>query len=872
MFSKSVRCRKTIGRFLSKATVFVLGALLWFGLLNARESLAQTRCFDPPSKTHWGPAESTATDAVGSAEFRQLVSAAFEQNQGQARSAVRYIARGNGSAVLLTAQGAYLRLCTRIGKAAPSVTRPPTAKGANERCRTIAMTFVGSSGARTVRGVGKLAGVSNYYIGSDAGRWISGVPRFASVRYESLYPGVDAVFYHRDGLLEYDVTIGTGADPKALRLRFDGADSISTDADGNLIIGANGRSMRLRTPVVYQNGATGREQIHAGYAIRGTEAEFVLAAYDHDRELVIDPVLDYSTYIGGAQSDDAFGIDVDSAGNAYIAGRTDSVDFPLAPGATANTLNVNGFVIKLNSSASALLYSTFIGGSGYDDLSDVVIDPQGRAYVTGTTGSSDLPVTNGVVQSELGGGIVPPLSGTQDGWAGSLNASGGIGFVTYLGGSDDDFANGITIDSSRNLYITGSTMSTNFPVGATSFQASNRGQTDGFVVKLNSSATTIVYGGYLGGSGNDWSYEIGVDDSGRAAITGETRSTNFPATTGAISPSCQCSQAGGSDAFVTMINAAGTDYVYSTYLGGTVNENQLLGDGTVFVDGGGNIFVAGSTNSPDFPVTSGVLQSNQNGVGFDAFVAKINPDAPPGSNLVFSTYLGGSGTDGAGAVAADSGGNVYLGGCTTSTDFPIKNAIQTAHADTSQGSNCDAFVTVLDASAAQNLFSTYLGGWSEESVEDLALDPANNIYITGWTRSVEITGGFSLPGFPVTPGVLQSSFASTFSFSPDAIASRISAVVTTSTTTSTTTTTTTTTTTLPAQSCGDPVAMTLGAGHAALKTATDALFILRAAVGFESCSLCVCDVNSDGKISATDALAVLKSAVGQQVSLSCPAC
>ncbi len=828
-----------------------------------------------------------AQSGVGATtHFRNLLPTAFEQNQGQARADVRYIARSGRSIVLLTEHGAYVRLCDHTAEASANDTghriKAPTrrndaqARRADpvERCRTIAMTFAGTLGAQALHGTGKLSGVSNYYIGSDPSRWLSGVPHFASVRYESLYPGVDAVFYHRDGLLEYDLSLDADADVDAIGLRFDGADSIATDTAGNLVIGVDGKQIRLRKPVVYQDGTGGRRHIDASYTVDGNDVRFVLAAYDHNRQLVIDPVLDYSTFAGGSQSDDAFGLAVDAAGNAYIAGRSDSTDFPLAPGATANTSG-NGFVIKLNSSGSALIYSTFLGGTRYDDLYDVVIDSQGRAYAIGSTASTDLPVTSGVVQSELGGGIVPPKSGTGDAWIAGLNPLGALTFMTYLGGSDDDSGNGIAIDSSRNIYVTGMTMSTNFPVGGTGFQASNRGQSDGFVVKLNPSATTIVYGGYLGGAGNDWATDIDVDGNGRVAVTGETRSTDFPTTTGAISPVCGCNQVGGSDAFVTVINAAGVDYVYSTYLGGTTNENQLLGDGAVHVDDSGGVFISGSTNSADFPVTSGVVQPSQSGVGFDAFVTKINPDAAPGSNLVFSTYLGGLGTEGAGAISTDRGGNVYVAGCTTSTDFPVKNAIQATHADTSQGSNCDIFVTVLNPTATQQLFSTYLGGWSEESAEDLALDPANNIYITGWTRSVEITGGPFLPGFPVTPGVLQTSFASTFLFSPDAIASRISAVVTTSTTTTTTTTTTTstsTTTTLPAQSCGDPVAITIGSDRAGLKTASDALFILRTAVGFESCPLCVCDVNNDGKITATDALAALKAAVGQPVSLTCPAC
>jgi hypothetical protein len=424
--------------------------------------------------------------------------------------------------------------------------------------------------------------------------------------------------------------------------------------------------------------------------------------------------------LGGSLDDVGLGIAVDSAGNAYVTGSTQSTDFP-----TANSIqptNHGGydvFVTKLNADGSALVYSTYLGGSGDDYGSNIAVDANGNAYVTGYTTSTNFPKANAIQSGNHGG---------TDAFVTKISATGSaLVYSTYLGGSLDDVGLGIAVDSVGNAYVTGNTQSTDFPT-ANAFQPTNHGGSsfdgtasgDAFVTKINASGTLLVYSTYLGGTGEDYGRGIAVDSAGSAYVTGFTGSTDFPIAN-AIQPMSHGGQYYTRDAFVTKMNAAGSALVYSTYLGGSWDDygNRIAVDPT------GNAYVTGQTPSLDFP-TANAIQSTSHG-SWEAFVTKINAD---GNAFVYSTFLGGSGSDGGEGIAADAAGNAYIAGHTDSADFPVANAIQSDN-----HGKLDAFVTKVNPDGSAFVYSTYLGGSGDDQGYDIAVDSAGSAYVTGYSVS-----------------------------------------------------------------------------------------------------------------------------------------
>jgi hypothetical protein len=441
-----------------------------------------------------------------------------------------------------------------------------------------------------------------------------------------------------------------------------------------------------------------------------------VAGYDASRPLVIDPVLSYSTYLGGSDDDSGNGIAVDADGNAYVVGDTMSVDFP-----TANPLqpgfggsNQNAFVAKLSADGSALVYATYLGGSGREEGHGIAADAEGNAYVAGETASADFPTAKP---------LQPALMGRSNAFVAKLSADGSaLVYATYLGGSGTDEGDGIAVDADGNAYVAGMTSSLNFPTTPAAFQTLHgSGPRNGFVTKLTADGSALVYATYLGGSGRDEADAIAVDADGNAYVAGETSSLDFPTTPGAF----QTTYSGGmSKAFVTKLNADGSGLIYSTYLGGS-GEEEINGPGLA-VDAAGNAYLTGITNSTDFP-TANALQRAYGGGASDAFVAKLNAD---GSELIYSTYFGGSGTDEGVAIAVDASGNAYLTGNTTSLDFPTANPLQPANAGLT-----NAFVAKLTADGSALVYSTYLGGSYFDEGHGLAVDGDGNAYVTGKTSS-----------------------------------------------------------------------------------------------------------------------------------------
>jgi hypothetical protein len=603
------------------------------------------------------------------------------------------------------------------------------------------MKLVGASSVARVSGLDELPGKSNYFIGNDPNKWRTNVPTYARVKYQAIYPGVDLVFYGNQRQLEHDFVVAPGADPSTVAFRLQGSKEVSLDAGGNLVIAVDGGEVRFERPLIYQETNGARREIPGGYVLKGArEVAFKVGAYDPTRPLVIDPVLVYSTYLSLSEAnnlENGGGIAADSSGNAYVVGYTGSANFPGTVGAyqTSPPGNYDTFVTKLNPSGSALVYSTYLGGSNKDEGLGVAVDSSGDAYVTGNTNSSDFPTTAGAFQTSL--------AGIWDAFVTKLNPSGSaLAYSTYLGGGSSDFGDSIAVDSSGHAYVTGYATSSNFPTTAGAFQTSLAGIWDTFVTKLDPSGSALVYSTYLGGSNYDTPYGIAVDSSGDAYVTGNTNSSDFPTTAGAF----QTSLAGIYSAFVTKLDPSGSALVYSTYLGGS---NYDIGGG-VAVDGSGNAYVTGGTGSTDFP-TASPLQGALRGT-VNAFVTELNPT---GSAPVYSTYLGGSGSDYGVRIAIDSGRNAYVAGSTTSPDFNgvSSGSIQPAYG----GGEADMFLAVVQAGGSSLLYATYLGGSGADYGRAIALDPLGNAYITGSTGAGPATPGAASGSFvfPTTPGAWQ---------------------------------------------------------------------------------------------------------------------
>jgi hypothetical protein len=689
----------------------------------------------------------------------------FEANQGQMHQDVRFLARGPGYSLYLTSGEAVLVL-TRSG--------PEASPGAQLQGESIAlrMSLVGAARKPLVSGLEQLPGKANYFIGKDPAKWRSNVPTYAKVHYRDVYPGIDLVYYGNQRQLEYDFVVAPGADPKKIVLGFKGAEKLEIDAQGDLVLHTGGGAIRQHKPVIYQEVDGVRQEIAGSYVRKGANRiGFKVAAYDRSRPLVIDPVvLSYSTYLGGSYDDPGFGIAVDADGNAYVTGWTYSTDFPTTPEAFQPTFDryEDAFVTKLNPTGSALVYSTYLGGSGSDRGFGIAVDAAGNAYVTGGTNSDNFPTTAGAFQ-------------TTNGWGGAfvtkLDPTGSaLVYSTFLGSA---LGSGIAVDAAGNAYVAGRTSSVNFPTTPGAFQPISRGGVDVFVTKLNPTGSALVYSTYLGGSSSDSMNGIAVDAGGSAYVTGSTNSTDFPTTPGAY----QTAFGGYSDAFVTKLNADGSGLIYSTYLGGSSSDAGT----DIAVDAAGNAHVTGPTYSTNFPTTAGAFQASlAEGTcsGYsgsfpcpDAFVTKLNP---AGSGLIYSTYLGGSSADGGSGIAVDNSGNAYVTGNTNSANFPTtQDAFQTTFgggADPYGTPSGDVFVTKLNPAGSGLVYSTYLGGSDPDVSSAITMDAAGNIYVMGATDSTDfpITSGAFQPVFagggggpesaPPAPGAYGDTFVAKFSF------------------------------------------------------------------------------------------------------------
>jgi hypothetical protein len=657
---------------------------------------------------------------------------AFEANRGQTDTQVKFLSRTAAYSLFLTGDEAVLELRgnqVNANRTMAGTGRAPSSSGSKPG-GVLRMKLRNANPAAKVSGLEELAGTTNYFIGNDPAKWRTQVPNYAKVKYEGVYSGIDLVYYGNQRQLEYDFIVASGADPRRIEFDISGAKRIRRDEHGDLVLKMKmgDDEIRWHKPVVYQEKDGTRHEIAARYAITDkNRVGFEVAKYDSSRPLYIDPLI-YSTYLGGSSYDEGYGIAVDNAGNAYVTGFTGSTNFPtMNPLQPANSGGNDAFVAKINPAGSALVYSTYLGGGGGDIGTGIAVDGAGNAYVTGATDSTDFPTKN-PLQAIYGGG-------GGDAFVAKLDPTGSaLIYSTYLGGSAGDYGNGIALDSGGNAYIVGGTGSADFPTKNPLQATYGGGSGDAFLAKINAAGTALVYSTYLGGSGDDFGNAIAVDSTDHAYITGSTTGF-FP-----IKNSLQVTYGGGSsDAFVAKITATGSGLVYSTYMGG---KGQDQGNG-IAVDSARNAYVTGETFSTDFPTTPGTFQTV---CAFACvFVTKISAfNALTGLHLVYSTYLGGSESQSGNGIAVDSEGGAYVTGVTTSSNFPLKNALL------SHNCNCyDVFVSKLNPPGSALLFSTYMGGGGWDQGNGIAVDSAGNACVTGFTA-----GNF----FPINHRALQLTY------------------------------------------------------------------------------------------------------------------
>lgn len=584
------------------------------------------------------------------------------------------------------------------------------------RWSQLRLRFPGANIRPRLEGVGVLPGRASFFYGSDPKGWKSDVATYEKVAYRNLYPGIDMIYDGVHHHLKSQFIVAAGAHPDKIRMMYLGASQIRLD-QAALVLETTDGNFRDQAPVMYQEIEGKRVVVSGAYHLfPDGSIGFDHGPYDRGRALIIDPVLAYSTYLGGDQPDSGAGIAIDTAGNAYITGWTVSANFPVLRGySSSNSGGVDVFIAKLNPTGAALVYSTYLGGNSDDRGFGIAVDTAGNASVTGWTYSANFPTVSA---------LQPRLAGVQNAFVAKLNAAGNaLLYSTYLGGSGASSGTGIAVDAAGNAYVTGDTTSLNFPV-VNAFHSSNAGAQDAFAAKFNVSGSALLYSTYVGGAQEDHASGIAVDSAGSAYIAGSTYSTNFP-----VVNALQPASGGGQDAFITKLNASGNGLLYSTYLGGSegavgFSEAALA----IAVDSGGNAYVTGTTSSTNFP-TVNALQPVHAGGGNDAFVAKLNPG---GNTLIYSTYLGGSSLDFGTAIAVDSRGNAFVAGYTFSPDFPTTaNAIQSASAG-----DYDAFFVKINPTGGALLSSTYLGGSRADSATGIAVDMTTGAaYITGQTLS-----------------------------------------------------------------------------------------------------------------------------------------
>jgi uncharacterized protein (TIGR03437 family) len=753
--------------------------------------------------------------ATNRAEAKVMsVPLSFEPNQGQAAATVQFLSRGAGYAIFLAPGKVVLNLERQKPASAPATGQTPEAASAD----TLRMSLIGANAKANAVGLAPQPGVVSYFIGNDPKNWRSGIPTYGKVNYGQIYPGVDLIFYGNQRQLEYDFVVAPGADPSRIAWRIDGARA-SIDAEGNLVLSAPNGPASFKKPVLYQMNGDQKTPVEGSFAVAGHEIRFRLGSYDHSRALIIDPVLSYATYLAGSSTDHiglptgpgnlavgmSQGIALDSAGSVYVTGYTYSIDFPTkTPYQPAPPTKVAGvspgqwpsaFVTKFSPDGSSLVYSTYLGGNGYDNAYAIAVDSSGNAYVTGETDSPDFPVTNGAYQtvcSPAPNNTGAPVQNSSDCYSSNtsafvtkLNPTGtSLVYSTFLGGNGSwAYATAIAVDGAGRAYIAGNenedcyrgqpyTFQSCFPTtnGAVigGIQPVGGDPQFAFVAAFDPTGAQLLYSTLFGDlnfqctiacGGDTYGTGIAVDASGYFYLVGETMASNLPTTAGVIQPTgaplgnpATYVQAwrGFIAKFNPVTSAGGASLAYSTYLGGkTGNTGDFISG--IAIDNESYAYVVGFTNSKDFPVTSGAYQTVCGPNGQNCAAAHVTKLNPTGSAIVWSTFVGDAKGDASdavfftGPIQLDGTGNIYITG-QVGTGFPMINPVE----PTATGGDQQVLVAELDPTGSKLLFSTTIGsnGLNTTEPAGLAVDSAGDIYLAGNNAG---------PNLITTPGAFQTT-------------------------------------------------------------------------------------------------------------------
>jgi hypothetical protein len=790
------------------ATIFVSGLLL-LGVLQGRAKRTH------PTGAGQSPVPAIATanhpQAKSNLEWRERygkLPLSFEENLGQTAKEVRFVSHGNGFGLFLTPQEAVISLQQSMPKNLSPLHRTAYFRAFRKvrqagRMSVLRMRLEGANLAAQITGGDLLPGKVNYFIGNNPKDWRTDVPSYGRVKYAGIYPGVDLVFYGNQHRLEYDFVVAPGADPKAIELSLKGAQKLWINSKGDLILSISGGQVALQKPVIYQIVKGDRRAIQGSYLVaRNQSVSFAISDYDKSAPLIIDPVLNYSTYLGGSAApngDLGSGIAVDSLGDAFVTGTTFSTTFPSTPGGfgAGNAFGV-AFVTEVNPTGTALLYTTYLGGTGGDFGMGIALDnsgnnanPGGNIYVTGGTFSTDFPTT---AANALKPGPNPGASGGTS-FVSKINPSAsGIAslvYSSYLGGTNgtsSDYGNAVAADVSGNAYVTGFTASSpgsglaNFPVTAASAFQTVLGSSNGnaFLTRIDTTkagSASLAYSTYLGGSGlnavssglgyGEVGFGVAADTSENAYIVGQTTSTDFPTTNAtAYQPNTAPPAAvANGTVFVSRIDASTTptpsaSLVYSTYLGG---ENIEFGTAIALKPNSAVAYITGTTDSLQFPTFAPAAPGPYQTVGStggSAFVSVLDTGQVKAASLTYSTFLGGASTTGFG-IAADAAGNAYIGGGTNTSNYPVTpGAFQPAFAPAAQGEGIISKLNPGGNGAADLVYSTFFGGsgvtGEPDSVDAIAIDSQNNAYVTGVTFSSSATFPVFPPATAATPAFQTS--------------------------------------------------------------------------------------------------------------------
>jgi Calx-beta domain/Beta-propeller repeat len=681
----------------------------------------------------------------------------FEENRGQQDKRVKYMTRGGGTQMFLTATEAVYVLRGQEPKGGHGdtemerlgdLTSPHLPLSASPRlpisssprpATAVYMRLAGANDEANFAATQPLEHKTNYFKGAESD-WRTDISNYQTITAENIYEGVDIVWQGKEqGNVQYDFVVKPNANPNAIAWEIEGASNVSIDADGSLVIETELGVMKQSKPFTYQETEGVKSEVSSHWSIDGNQqltndkgqrtfrVQYDVSDYDSSKALTIDPTVNlsnlaFSTFLGGGGDDQGNAIAVDNLGNTYVTGYTNSQLFPTTAG-TVDTAHNGGqdvFVSKLNAAGSSLVYSTFIGGDSDDVGNGIEVDSVGNVFVTGYTfdTTTDYPTTLGAFDTTH--------NGNYDVFVSRLNAAGSsLVYSTFLGGDSTDVGYGIAVDSAGNAFVTGSTFdtTTDYPTTVGAFDTTHNGNYDVFVSRLNGAGSSLVYSTFLGGDSNDFANGIAVDSAGNAFVTGNTLDaiTDYPTTVGAF----DTIHNGNADVFVTKLNAAGSSLVYSTFLGG---DSTDVGTG-IEVDSLGNAFVTGHTRDTitDYPTTVGAFDTTHNGTS-DVFVSKLNA---AGSSLVYSTFIGGDFDDLGFGIAVDSAGNAFVTGYTfdATTDYPTTILAF----DTTHNGNADVFVSKLNAAGSSLVYSTFIGGDSNDLGYGIAVDSAGNAFVTGNT-------------------------------------------------------------------------------------------------------------------------------------------